>query len=88
MQPKHQLNKEPGSDARFNAEIGGTNLNYTWYYQSTRNLSPNGAVVGQNTSTLHIHSIQMKDEGYYVCEISNPLGESVKTNPAHLTLSK
>ena len=81
-------NVTPGEPAEFVVKAIGKNLTYTWYRQTGKQLLPNDerVVVGK-TQILCIDEVESKDEGYYVCTISNPTGGYVETSPAQLTTS-
>ena len=81
-------NVAPGSSAKFVVTANGKNLSYIWHRQTSKQLLPNDErVVVGNIQILCIDKVESKDEGYYVCTISNPTGGTVETNPARLTTS-
>ena len=74
--------------AEFVVKAIGSNLTYTWYRQATEKLLLNDKRVSVgNTQILCIDKVELSDEGYYVCTISNPTGGSVETDPAELRLA-
>ena len=81
-------NVTPGEPAEFVVKAVGKNLTYTWHRQTGKLLLPNEErVVVGNTQIFCIDEVELKDEGYYVCTISNPTGGTVETSPAQLTTS-
>ena len=88
MQPKSQKNVPQGKRAKFSVLADGSNLSYLWYHNDVPLVSNGRVKIIQHTdaSILQIEDVQPSDdEGYYVCKISNPMGGSMKTEPAQLT---
>ena len=89
QEPEPQLNVPPGSSISFCVEAKGTSLEYSWLYKSTpREDDHFSRLNGENKPTLQISNVQPSNEGYYLCKISNSIGECVETNPIQLTLCK
>ena len=87
-EPKSLRNVAPGKPAEFVVKAIGKNLIYTWHRQSAKQLLPKDKkVVVGNTQILRIDKVELRDQGYYVCTISNPTGGSMVTKPAQLQLT-
>ena len=67
--------------------VSGVNeTDYAWYYSADPMIDPAGDVaVGTNSDTLTINNIQLANEGWYYCVISNGAGEA--TSDAALVLT-
>ena len=89
MQPKSQINVLQGKHVKFSVVADGKDLTYLWYHDHVPLVSNGRVKISQRTdscSILQIENVQPNDDdGYYVCEISNPAGGSVKTESAQLT---
>ena len=81
-------NVTPGKPVEFVVEALGKNLTYTWHRQTAEQLLPSDKrVFVVKTRIVHIDKVESKDEGCYVCTISNPTDGSVETKPVQLTTS-
>ena len=89
-EPDSLENTTPGKAAEFVVHVKAPrkNLTYTWHRQTAKKLLPSDKRVSVGkTRILRIDKVETKDEGYYVCTISDPIGGSVETKPVQLTTS-
>ena len=79
VQPMHQEQKE-GSRVEFKCNVQGKNeVFYQWFKDGTK-------MQGQNQSTLVLSCVELRDFGFYVCQVSgvNSQSDCMKSSAAVL----
>ncbi len=80
-----------GSAVMSVSDLNGTD--YQWYFTNLDNtatvaLAESAKYVNVNTNTLTVTDVNMADEGYYYCEVSNSLPSMVASEPARLWVQR
>jgi gliding motility-associated-like protein len=75
-----------GQSTGFSVEVTGTVLGYQWQFNGA-NLSDGNGYSGAKTANLVISPAKLVHAGSYVCVITGPKGQEIRTNAAKLSVN-